>query len=295
MPQAMFHDQCPDGGEMTAKMILTGDVNLMNVTDPSVPFAQVADEFHRADVVFSNLECCLDIPAAHSVSNEGFFADPRAGEALRRAGIHAVGIGNNVHYGAIEYPLRDRVPRRVRRPPHRRRKGPCGGAGAGDRRAQRHALRLPPAQLGVLADRSRGSQGRDWDRRHSRPHRLSCAGVQDPNRRAAAEPSGGSAGDRHLGRRGLSRTVSRGSRGGAAPCRCPGGVLPLGARPGRPQIHDGDRPCGDRCRRRPRDRSRAALLPADRGLQGPAHLLRPRQLLVPHRPRRTAASPTGSA
>ena len=38
---------------MPAKMILTGDVNLMNVTDPSVPFAQVADEFHRADVVFS--------------------------------------------------------------------------------------------------------------------------------------------------------------------------------------------------------------------------------------------------
>jgi poly-gamma-glutamate capsule biosynthesis protein CapA/YwtB (metallophosphatase superfamily) len=85
---------------MTATMILTGDVNLMNVTDPSVPFAQVSDEFHRADVVFSNLECCLAVPAAHSVSNEGFFADPRAGEALRRAGIHAVGIGNNVHYGA---------------------------------------------------------------------------------------------------------------------------------------------------------------------------------------------------
>ncbi len=26
------------------KLILTGDVNLMNVTDPSVPFARVADE-----------------------------------------------------------------------------------------------------------------------------------------------------------------------------------------------------------------------------------------------------------
>jgi poly-gamma-glutamate capsule biosynthesis protein CapA/YwtB (metallophosphatase superfamily) len=84
---------------MPAKMILTGDVNLMNVTDPSVPFAQVADEFHRADVVFSNLECCLVNPAGHSVSNEGFFADPKAGEALRWAGIHAVGIANNVHYG----------------------------------------------------------------------------------------------------------------------------------------------------------------------------------------------------
>jgi poly-gamma-glutamate capsule biosynthesis protein CapA/YwtB (metallophosphatase superfamily) len=84
---------------MPAKMILTGDVNLMNVSDTGVPFAQVADEFRNADVVFCNLECCLVIPAGHSVSNEGFFADPRAGEALRRAGIHAVGIANNVHYG----------------------------------------------------------------------------------------------------------------------------------------------------------------------------------------------------
>ena len=30
---------------MPAKMILTGDVNLMNVTDPGVPFALVAPSF----------------------------------------------------------------------------------------------------------------------------------------------------------------------------------------------------------------------------------------------------------
>jgi poly-gamma-glutamate synthesis protein (capsule biosynthesis protein) len=55
----------------------------------------------KADVVFSNLECCLvEPPSAHSVSNEGFFADPEVGgEALKLAGIHAVGIANNVHYG----------------------------------------------------------------------------------------------------------------------------------------------------------------------------------------------------
>jgi poly-gamma-glutamate capsule biosynthesis protein CapA/YwtB (metallophosphatase superfamily) len=85
---------------MTATMILTGDVNLMKVTDPAVPFASVRDEFRQTDVVFSNLECCLaETPLGHSVSNEGFFADPRAGEALTIAGIHAVGIANNVHYG----------------------------------------------------------------------------------------------------------------------------------------------------------------------------------------------------
>jgi poly-gamma-glutamate capsule biosynthesis protein CapA/YwtB (metallophosphatase superfamily) len=82
------------------KMILTGDVNLMNVTDPAVPFARVADELRAADLVFSNLECCLYAPPRHSVDNEGFYAAPTAGgEALARAGIRAVGIANNVNYG----------------------------------------------------------------------------------------------------------------------------------------------------------------------------------------------------
>ncbi len=47
-------------------MILTGDVNLMNVTDPTVPFSLVAEEFREADIVFSNLECCLYQPSGGS-------------------------------------------------------------------------------------------------------------------------------------------------------------------------------------------------------------------------------------
>jgi poly-gamma-glutamate capsule biosynthesis protein CapA/YwtB (metallophosphatase superfamily) len=86
---------------MTAKMILTGDVNLINVSDPLVPFSLVRDEFRAADIVFANLECCLCPPSpSHSLDNEGFFADPAvAGEALKSAGIRAVGIANNVNYG----------------------------------------------------------------------------------------------------------------------------------------------------------------------------------------------------
>lgn len=84
----------------SANMIMTGDVNLMGVTDPAVPFARVADEFRNTDVVFSNLECCLyQAPAGHSVRNEGFFADPKCGKALTMGGIQVVGIANNVHYG----------------------------------------------------------------------------------------------------------------------------------------------------------------------------------------------------
>ncbi len=82
-------------------LILTGDINLMNVDDPAVPFARVRGAFQSADLVFSNLECCLYTPPqSHSFHNEGFFADPAAGgEALRCAPIAAVGIANNVNYG----------------------------------------------------------------------------------------------------------------------------------------------------------------------------------------------------
>jgi poly-gamma-glutamate capsule biosynthesis protein CapA/YwtB (metallophosphatase superfamily) len=85
---------------MAHRVILTGDVNLMNVTDAAVPFRHVAAELQSADAVFSNLECCLHLPSRRSRDNEGFFADPLiGGEALRLSGIHAVGIANNVNYG----------------------------------------------------------------------------------------------------------------------------------------------------------------------------------------------------
>jgi len=86
---------------MAMKMILTGDVNLMNVTDAAVPFSLVETEFRAADMIFCNLECCLyRPPSGHSMEHEGFYADPLlAGEALISAGIHAVGIANNVNYG----------------------------------------------------------------------------------------------------------------------------------------------------------------------------------------------------
>jgi hypothetical protein len=85
---------------MILKILLTGDVNLMNVTNPADPFAKVATEFKSADLVFSNLECCFYEPdAAHAFDREGFFAPLASAEALKIAGIDAVGIANNVNYG----------------------------------------------------------------------------------------------------------------------------------------------------------------------------------------------------
>ena len=82
-------------------LLFAGDVNLMNVTDPQLPFRRVAPGLKQADVRFANLECCLYQPAeTQSPGDEGFYASPAAGEALRIAGFDAVGNANNVNYGA---------------------------------------------------------------------------------------------------------------------------------------------------------------------------------------------------
>src|SRR5438552_3836188 len=83
-------------------LILVGDVNLMNVADAGVPFARVGETLRAADLVFANLECLLyEPPDGYTVDHEGFFADPEiAGEALQSGGIAAVGLANNVNYGA---------------------------------------------------------------------------------------------------------------------------------------------------------------------------------------------------
>jgi poly-gamma-glutamate synthesis protein (capsule biosynthesis protein) len=86
---------------MPHTLIAVGDINLMNVADPRAPFGRVADALRGADVRFANLECCLyERPAGHAEGSEGFYAHPAAGEALTLAGFDAVGIANNVNYGA---------------------------------------------------------------------------------------------------------------------------------------------------------------------------------------------------
>lgn len=86
---------------MRRSMLFTGDVNLMNVTDPAGPFARVGAELKGADVLFGNLECCLyQPPAERSLMDEGFYANPDAARALSLAGYHVLGNANNVTYGA---------------------------------------------------------------------------------------------------------------------------------------------------------------------------------------------------
>ena len=85
---------------MTHQIILTGDINLLGVKDPKVPFARVRQTLLAADLVISNFECCLYEPdRERSVYEEGFYADLVAGEALTDAGIGIIGNANNVNFG----------------------------------------------------------------------------------------------------------------------------------------------------------------------------------------------------
>ena len=85
---------------MKHSVILTGDINLLGVSDPAVPFARIAEDLRSADVVFSNLECSFYEPGTErSVEDEGFYATLKSAEALKLGGIHAIGNANNVNYG----------------------------------------------------------------------------------------------------------------------------------------------------------------------------------------------------
>jgi len=86
---------------MQHTLALLGDINLMGVTDATVPFRKVREGLATADCRFANLECCLyEQQTAHELRDEGFFAAPAAGEALKLVGIDAIGNANNVNYGA---------------------------------------------------------------------------------------------------------------------------------------------------------------------------------------------------
>src|SRR3984893_18630307 len=188
---------------MASTLILTGDVNLMNVADATVPFRHVASALHEADVVFGNLECCLHLPAQRSHATEGFFADPQVGgEALRLSGIHAVGIANNVNYGA------ENIAASIARLDQLGIPHPGAGPNLAAARAPvivaRNGLRVG------AVERSSVYWPTDHEAHADSPRIAVILGptaYHVPTRRvarAAGEPPGGAAGDRDLGERDLS-------------------------------------------------------------------------------------------
>ena len=91
----------------TTKITLLGDINLIGVDDPALPFRKVAPALKATDAVFANLECCLFAPEEKremmrddQSGFEGLYAPPASGEALKLAGVQVIGNANNQNYGA---------------------------------------------------------------------------------------------------------------------------------------------------------------------------------------------------
>ena len=95
------------GNNPLTRIHLLGDINLLGVEDPSLPFRKVTAALKSADAVFANLECNLYDPSEKRAMMrddqsgfEGIYAPPAAGESLRLAGVQVIGNANNQNYGA---------------------------------------------------------------------------------------------------------------------------------------------------------------------------------------------------
>ena len=194
-----------------ASMILTGDVNLMNVDDPAVPFARVQEEFRAADIVFSNLECCLYDPPARPCGGARRLLRFVAigGEALRHAGIAAVGIANNVNYGDAA------ITASIARLDDLGIAHTGAGANVAAARApaivERSGVRYGFLQRSSVYWPTNHEAGAELHRHRGDPraHRVSGADAQDAPGDPADESTGHSAGDHHLGGSRLSARLHR--------------------------------------------------------------------------------------
>ena len=94
---------------MNLSITLLGDINLLGVEDPAVPFRKIAPALKATDAVFANLECCLYEPSDPNEKRtmmrddqsgvDGIYAPPAAGEALKLGGVQVIGNANNQNYG----------------------------------------------------------------------------------------------------------------------------------------------------------------------------------------------------
>ncbi len=82
-------------------VILVGDVNLRNMTDPNLPFVLVQEVFDAADLQFGNCEGCFADPSVEIPYKPGWFHPARSTiTGVVVAGFDGGGCANNVTYGA---------------------------------------------------------------------------------------------------------------------------------------------------------------------------------------------------
>jgi poly-gamma-glutamate synthesis protein (capsule biosynthesis protein) len=108
VPASVLHaeDAWPWSGSFgsgSVNILLVGDINIEQRSDPAAAFTHVIATLHRADLVYGNLEGLLvpslgpdqDIPDKSGWQHIG----PEAVKALKAGNIQVVGVANNVAYG----------------------------------------------------------------------------------------------------------------------------------------------------------------------------------------------------
>jgi len=234
--------------------------------DPKTPFARVIGELRKATWCSAISSACLVTPVGHSVAMKIFCRSRVGGEALKLAGIHAVG-SQHVHDGTPHPNRRSRaldelgIPHAGAGPPRRRRSPPVV--------LERGTfVRLPQRSSSYWPTNHEARKDAARNRRSFRPPRLSCAVVQDaggwppPATARASRPRSSPGPMRPI--YGLQDYI-------AAPAPCASMWLVASCHwvlAGRPAIHYGHSPTRDRRRGRNRVLVRPHYFAAGPGLQG---------------------------
>lgn len=86
---------------MKINIMFAGDINLMDVREPTAPFPLVTKVLGQADLRFANLECSFYEPKDEiSKPADGLQATIKVADSLKLAGFDVVGTANNGNYGA---------------------------------------------------------------------------------------------------------------------------------------------------------------------------------------------------
>ena len=248
---------------MRQTMILTGEINLKTVTDPTVPFGRVTKELGEADLVFANLESCSLIHRPHTPPTRRLSTRPakastpvpsrRGPEArwLRWRGMCQQRHVRRGRHSGVAGPAAG-----TRDTGDGRRPEPGGGAPGVDHREERRTFWFHAADVDFLAARP-GCRSALTGRGHpGGAYGISAQGGE-PRRRPTDHPD-------HGRRHGVGR-IHRGAHRAPAAGRYPDLVAPLGSEGRGAAVPEADRPCGGRCRRRHHHGTRRSRHHAHRG------------------------------
>lgn len=89
-------------GEQAVELLIIGDVQVQQRSDPTTAFIHVTETLNRADLVYANLEGMLVASQGYGIDipdKKWIHPGPQGVAALQSANVDVVGVANNVAYG----------------------------------------------------------------------------------------------------------------------------------------------------------------------------------------------------